>query len=115
MDQSEPTLPTLRTLSMFPLRDADMLLGIAERLYGAQTTVEARQALRRIDTYSRLLGLPLSVSSMERIAARSNQRGELIRRGTVSVIGTARHSVARQHDHRWLRLAAEGQRRAAQG
>jgi predicted nuclease with RNAse H fold len=115
MAQSEPTLPTLRTLAMLALRDADMLLSFAERLYATQTTIEARWALRRIDTYRRLLDLPLSISSMERIAARSIQRGEHLRRGTVSVIGTARHSVAKQYDHRWLRLAAEGQRRAVQG
>jgi hypothetical protein len=104
MAQSEPTLPTLRTLAMLPLRDADMLLSFAERLYATQTTIEARWALRRIDTYRRLLGLPLSISSMERIAARSIQRGESFRRGAVAEIGTVRHSVARQHNHVKLRL-----------
>lgn len=104
MAQPEPTLPTLRTLALLSLRDADVLLGFAERLYGAQSTTEARWALRRIDTYRQLLGLPLSISSMERIAARSIQRGEPICRGTVAAVGTARHSVARQNNQAKLRL-----------
>lgn len=104
MAQSEPTLPTLRTLAMLPLRDADMLLSFAERLYGTQTTIEARWALRRIDTYRRLLGLPLSISTMERVAARSHQRNEFIRRSVVGVIGTARHGVVRPHNQVKLRL-----------
>ena len=104
MAHSEPTLPPLRTLALLSLRDADVLLGFAERLYGAQSTIEARWALRRIDTYRRLLGLPLSISSMERIAARSTQRGEPARRGGMAAIGTARHSVVKQHNHGRLRL-----------
>jgi hypothetical protein len=104
MAQSEPTLPTLRTLAMLPLRDADVLLGFAERLYGTQSTIEARQALRRIDTYRRLLGLALTISSMERIAVRSTQRGEATRRSGVAAVGTARHSVVRQHNRGRLRL-----------
>jgi hypothetical protein len=104
MAQLEAMLPTLRTLAILPLRDADMLLSIAERLYGAQSTIEARWALRRIDTYRRLLDLPLSISSMERIATRSTQRGEPARRGGMAAIGTARHSVVKQHNHGRLRL-----------
>lgn len=104
MAQSEPTLPTLRTLTMLPLRDADVLLGFAERLYGTQSTIEARQALRRIDTYRRLLGLPLSISSMERIALRSTRSGEAARRIGVAAIGTARHSVVRRSNQGRLRL-----------
>jgi hypothetical protein len=98
------TLPTLRTLSMLPLRDADVLLSFAERLYGAQSTTEARQALRRIDTYRRLLGLTLSIRSMERMAARSIQRGDIGRRGGASAVGTTRHSVVRGYTRGWLRL-----------
>ena len=104
MAQSEAMLPTLRTLAILPLRDADVLLGFAERLYGTLSTIEARQAFRRIDTYRRLLGLPLSISSMERIAARSIQRGDLSRRSGTSTVGTARHSVVRHHNRGTLRL-----------
>lgn len=104
MAQSEPTLPTLRTLAMLPLRDADVLLGFAERLYGTQATIEARWALRRIDTYRRILGLPLSISSKERIAARFIQRSEATRRSDMAAIGTERHSVVRPHNHGRLRL-----------
>jgi len=104
MAQFEPTLPTLRSLVMLPLRDADVLLSIAERLYGTQSAIEARWALRRIDTYRRLLGLPLSISSMERIAVRSTQRGEATRRGGLAAIGTARHSVVRPYHQARLRL-----------
>jgi len=104
MAQSEAMIPTLRTLAMLPLRDADVLLGFAERMYGTQATIEARQALRRIDTYRRLLGLPLTISSMERIAVRSTQRGEATRRSGVAVVGTARHSVMRQYNRGRLRL-----------
>jgi hypothetical protein len=104
MAQSEPTLPTLRTLAMLPLRDADMLLSFAERLYATQITIEARWVLRRIDTYRRLLGLPLSISSMERIAVRSAQPGEVTRRAGMAAIGTARHSVVGQHNRGRLQL-----------
>lgn len=104
MPQFEPTLPTLRTLALLSLRDADVLLGFAERLYGAQSTIEARWALRRIDTYRRLLGLPQSISGIERLAARSIQRGETGCRATVIAIGTARHGVVRQSNQAKLRL-----------
>jgi hypothetical protein len=104
MDQFGPTLPTLRTLTMLQLRDADILLSVAERLYGTQSTIEARCALRRIDTYRRLLGLPLSISSMERIAVRSAQRGEVTRRAGMAAIGTARHCVVRPYHQARLRL-----------
>lgn len=99
MAQSEPTLPTLRTLAMLPLRDADILLSFAERLYATHSTIKACWALRRIDTYRRHLGLPSSILGMERIAARSTQRREPARRGSMLAMGTARHSVVRQHDH----------------
>lgn len=115
MAQHEPTLPPLHTLAMLPLRDADILLSFAERLYVTQATFEAHCALRRIDTYRRLLTLPPSISGMERIAARSAQRGDLSRRSSLAAMGTARHSVVRQYDHGGLRLAAEGRWRAAQG
>jgi len=106
MAQSEPTLPTLRTLMMLPLRDADMLMGFAERLYGTQTTIEARQALRRIDTYRRLLGLPLSISAMERTAIRSIRRDEACRRSSAEAVGTQRHSVVKRYERAMLRLAS---------
>jgi hypothetical protein len=106
MAQSEPTLPTLRTLSMLPLRDADMLLGIAERLYGTQTTIEARQALRRIDTYRRLLGLPLSIRAMERMAIKSTRRAEALQRIGVEPAGTERHSVVQRYAPEIWRLAS---------
>lgn len=112
MAQLEPTLPPLRTLALLSLRDADVLLGFAERLYGAQSTIEARWALRRIDTYRRLLGLPLSISSMERIAARSAQRSEPTRRASILAMGTARHSVVKQHGQGRLWLATGGRRRS---
>lgn len=104
MAQFEPMLPTLRTLTMLPLRDADILLSVAERLYGTQSTFEARCVLRRIDTYRRLLTLPPSISGMERIAVRSIQRTEPIQRRSTTAIGTARHSVVRPYDQRRLRL-----------
>jgi len=91
---------------MFPLRDADMLLSFAERLFGTQTTIEARQALRRIDTYRRLLDLPLSISSMERIAVRSARRAEALHRIRVEPAGTGRHSVVRRYEREIWRLAS---------
>lgn len=91
MIQSEPTLPTLRTLFLLPLRDTDTLLGIAERLCGTQTTIEARWALRRIDTYRRLLGLPVSISAMERTAIKSARRDEALQRGGARSTSSARH------------------------
>lgn len=93
MAQSEPTLPALRTLAMLPLRDADVLLNFAERLYGSQSTIEARKAFRRIDTYRRLLGLPISIGAMERSAIKSARRDEAFQRSGASADGTARHSV----------------------
>jgi hypothetical protein len=104
MAQFEPTLPTLRTLALLPLQDADILLSVAERLYGIQSTFEARCALRRIDTYRRLLGLPLFISGMERIAARSTRNGGPARRSGMAAIGTARHSVMRLNHPAQLRL-----------
>ena len=104
MAQFEPAIPTLRTLSLLPLRDADILLSFAERLYGTQSTVEARCALRRIDTYRRLLTLPLSISGMERIAVRSTQRSEPMQRRSAAAIGTERHSVVRPYNQRRLQL-----------
>lgn len=105
MAQFEPILPTLRTLVMLPLRDADMLLSIAERLYGTQSTIEARWALRRIDTYRRLLGLPLSISGMERIATKSTQRGGTARLTGMQTIGTARNNVVGGYNRARQRLA----------
>lgn len=106
MAQSEPTLPPLRTLSMLPLRDADMLISFAERLYGTQSTIEARQALRRVDTYRRLLGLPLSISAMERIAIRTARQREILERSSAKASGTARHSVLRRYERALERLAS---------
>lgn len=106
MTQFEPKLPTLRTLAMLPLRDADMLMSFAERLYGSQTTIEARQALRRIDTYRRLLGLPLSIGAMERNAIQSARRDEGVQGSRALADGTMRHRVVRRHERAMWRLAS---------
>lgn len=90
---------------MLPLRDADMLLGFAERLYGTQTTIEARWAFRRIDAYRRILGLPPSISAMERVMLRSDRRGEAYQRSGADAAGTARHSVVRRPEGGLWRLA----------
>ena len=105
MAQSDPTLPILRTLSMLPLRDADMLLSFAERLYCTQATSEARWALRRIDTYRHLLGLPPSISSMERLAIKSTQRGGTARPAGRQTAGTARNSAVERYNLARQRLA----------
>lgn len=91
MAKSDLTLPALRTLSVLPLRDADMHLSFAERLYGTQSTVKARQTLRRIDTYRRLLGLPLSICAMERNAIKSARQDQAIQRIGAEPVGTGRH------------------------
>ena len=106
MIQSEPTLPTLRTLSLLSLRDADMLLSIAERLYGTHTTIEARWALRRIDTYRRLLGLPLSISGMERIAIKSTQRARIAGPIGMRMAATERNSIVGRYNPARQRLAS---------
>lgn len=90
---------------MLPLRDADVLTSFAERLYGSQTSIEARQALRRIDTYRRLLGLPLSINAMERAAIRAVRDNESSQRTSMKATGTARHSVFNQHGRALKRLA----------
>lgn len=105
MAQFEPTLPTLRTLATLSLRDADMLLSLAERMYATHSTIEARWALRRIDTYRRLLGLPCSILGMERIAAKAVRHNEHARRSGLAAMGTARHSVVRPAAQKRLRLA----------
>ncbi len=106
MAQSETMLPALRTLAMLPLRDADMLLHAAERMYGTQSAIEARQALRRIDTYRRLLGLPRSIGAMERAAIKSARRDEAILGSGAQADGTARHRVLRQPERTKWRLAS---------
>jgi hypothetical protein len=106
MAQSDPTLPTLRTLSVLPLRDADMLLSFAERLYGTQSTIEAHQTLRRIDTYRRLLSLPLSIGAMERNAIKSAQRDQAIQRVDEESVGTGRHCVMKWYERETWRLAS---------
>jgi len=65
MHMSRSALPTLRTLAALPARDADMLLGSAERLYLAQPGHAQRKALRRIAVYRRVLGLPPSMGLMQ--------------------------------------------------
>jgi hypothetical protein len=91
---------------MLPLRDADMFLRFAERLYGTQTNVEARRALRRIDTYRRLLALPLSISAMERTVIRSTRRDEAGERSGAETAGTERHSVVKRYESAIWRLAS---------
>ncbi|WP_146056414.1 hypothetical protein [Methylobacterium sp. V23] len=65
MRMSQSALPALHTLAVLPARDADMLLGSAERLYLAQPGEEQRKALRRIAVYRRVLGLPPSMQLMQ--------------------------------------------------
>ena len=93
MSQHEPTLPTMHTLATLSLRDADSLLNFAERLYDTQSSVEALWALRRIDLYRRLLGLPMSLSAMQRSLAKPTRRSEPLQRNRTQATGTARHRV----------------------
>ena len=105
LSQHDPTLPGMHTLATLSLRDADSLLGFAERLYDKQTSVDAGWALRRIDLHRRLLNLPLSISAMHRRFSRSTQRGEPLQRHRMQANVTARHSVANWVDCSMQQLA----------
>ncbi|KQO72743.1 hypothetical protein ASG63_17115 [Methylobacterium sp. Leaf94] len=65
MHMSRSALPALQTLAALPARDADMLLGSAERMCRAQSGREQQKALRRIAVYRRVLGLPPSMQLMQ--------------------------------------------------